>query len=460
MTYTLITDQYVASQAFEVFRDGFARGAKVFLGHTVGFQGGHNNCDVYWHRDLGIWGLFEPRAVKGRFWICFGTENPAKHTGLNITVEINPPTSGVNLYCAGAFVKDETRRIYISHSGKIGGGRKGVGKAAFREFAADRKWEPIRVSGGRRLEVTILAQLESEELGENILSFVEEVAEFKRLHAGGTRTQQVKGADVISSAKARNKTGPRSGKYLPLYEYFKDLVSSEWPATFGEIERILGFSLPKSAYSYPAWWSNGSGMPHSSMWLDAGWRTSDLNLTRKSVHFSRDRAAKTRRNAIGQRSDSPDARTAKRSITPVKKGKSHELGLRYNWIESGELTLDAQSKLVFPKLSVHPGIYRFRLAKDGQKSVYIGESDNLPRRFQHYRTPGPSQATNIRLNKIFVDALGSSHRISVDVIVNTAWISSDRGEEQADLTVKATRMLFEHAAIIQSRAADVHILNR
>lgn len=459
MTYTLITDENEALQAFEVFRDGFARGAKVFPEHTVGFQGGHKNCDVYWHRDLGIWGLFESQAVKGRFWTCFGTENPAKHAGLNITVEINPPTSGVNLYCAGAFVRDETGRIYIGHSGKIGGGRKGIGKAAFREFATNREWEPIRVSGGRRLEVTILGQIESQNLCENIKSFVLEVAEFKRLHAGSTGGRQSKKAGPTSAGGKSSPTA-RSGKYLPLYEHLSGLEMRDWRASFAEIEQILGFTLPKSAYSYPAWWSNGSGMPHSAMWLDAGWRTSDLNLTRKTVHFSRDRSARARRNAAGQSSDSPDARNAKRPITPAKKGESYELGLRYNWIESGELTLDAQSRLVFPKLLVDPGIYRFRLAKDGQASVYIGESDNLPRRFQHYRTPGPSQATNIRLNRIFVDALGSGHRISVDVIVNTAWIRSDRGEEKANLTVKAARMLFEHAALIQSRAADVHILNR
>jgi len=144
----------------------------------------------------------------------------------------------------------------------------------------------------------------------------------------------------------------------------------------------------------------------------------------------------------------------------LKKGKSHELGLRYNWIESGELTLDAQSKLVFPKLPADPGIYRFRLAKGGKTSVYIGETDNLQRRFQHYRTPGASQATNIRLNKIFVDALESGGSICADVIVKTAWIQIENREEQADLSAKPERMLFEHAAIVRSRAEGVHILNR
>ena len=171
MTYTLITDQSDAAQAFETYRDGFAQGAKVFPGHTVGFQGGNKQCDVYWHRDLRIWGLFEPLAVNGRFWTCFGTDNPAKQTNLNITVEINPPTSGVNLYCAGAFIRDEAGNVYLGHSGKVGGGRKGVGKAAFREFASDREWDPIRVSGGRRLDVAVQALNMKANFGNQYITF-------------------------------------------------------------------------------------------------------------------------------------------------------------------------------------------------------------------------------------------------------------------------------------------------
>ena len=143
-----------------------------------------------------------------------------------------------------------------------------------------------------------------------------------------------------------------------------------------------------------------------------------------------------------------------------KPGESQKLGLRYQWTEIGEVALDGQSRLVFPRAPTEPGIYRFRLMEDGKRFVYIGETDNLPRRFQHYRTPGPTQATNIRLNKIFVEALKKAVPIGVDVIISTAWIETEHGEEQADLSAKPERMLFEHAAIVQSRAEDVHILNR
>ena len=252
----------------------------------------------------------------------------------------------------------------------------------------------------------------------------------------------------------------RSGKYLPLYEHLASLEGREWQASFADIERILGFSMPKSAYSYPAWWSNGSGMPQSLMWLDAGWRTADLNLTGKTIHFLRDTEAKVRLVPTEKISRVSGLGKRKTSVALPKPGEAQELGLRYQWTEIGEVTLDGNSRLVFPGIPAEPGIYRFRFTKDGKRSVYIGETDNLPRRFQHYRTPGPTQSTNIRLNKLFVDALQKGLSIDVAVIVKTAWIETVQGNEQADLSAKPERMLFEHAAIIQSRAENVHILNR
>jgi len=47
-------------------------------------------------------------------------------------------------------------------------------------------------------------------------------------------------------------------------------------------------------------------------------------------------------------------------------------------------------KLSFPLAPEVPGIYRFDLGE----LVYVGETDRLRRRFQHYRTPGP---THIRI---------------------------------------------------------------
>lgn len=76
-------------------------------------------------------------------------------------------------------------------------------------------------------------------------------------------------------------------KYRGLTLHLASLDENVWVANFSEIEDVLGFPLPDSAYSYPAWWANQSGGGHSqsSAWQSAGWKTSDLDLRAKRVRF-------------------------------------------------------------------------------------------------------------------------------------------------------------------------------
>jgi hypothetical protein len=56
--------------------------------------------------------------------------------------------------------------------------------------------------------------------------------------------------------------------------------------SFAQIERVLGFKLPKSAYTHEAWWSNNAtGHSHAQTWLSAGWRTEDVDLRHQKVTF-------------------------------------------------------------------------------------------------------------------------------------------------------------------------------
>ena len=58
--------------------------------------------------------------------------------------------------------------------------------------------------------------------------------------------------------------------------------------SFTEIERVLGFKLPKSAYQHEAWWSNNAtGHSHARAWLKFGWRTEAVDLAGRKVTFQR-----------------------------------------------------------------------------------------------------------------------------------------------------------------------------
>ncbi|MDP2296052.1 MAG: hypothetical protein Q8M24_11395 [Pseudolabrys sp.] len=77
-------------------------------------------------------------------------------------------------------------------------------------------------------------------------------------------------------------------KYEPLPQFLGSVGGSAHRMSFAEIERILGFKLPKSAYQHEAWWSNNAtGHSHARAWLKLGWRTEAVDLTRRKVTFQR-----------------------------------------------------------------------------------------------------------------------------------------------------------------------------
>ena len=53
------------------------------------------------------------------------------------------------------------------------------------------------------------------------------------------------------------------GKYAQLFRHLSTLDVSRWQTTFGDIESILGFTLPDSARIHRPWWSNQSNGGHS-----------------------------------------------------------------------------------------------------------------------------------------------------------------------------------------------------
>lgn len=80
------------------------------------------------------------------------------------------------------------------------------------------------------------------------------------------------------------------GKYAPLHRHLLALhTASEWRASFGEVEAILGFRLPDSARLHRPWWSNrkSRGYGHALAWQAAGWRTRAVDLEAESLTFER-----------------------------------------------------------------------------------------------------------------------------------------------------------------------------
>ena len=76
-------------------------------------------------------------------------------------------------------------------------------------------------------------------------------------------------------------------KYDRLGAYLREQGREQVPMTFAEIERIVGTNLPKSQ-EYPAWWSNStSNNVMTRVWLDAGYRTEQVDAAAKKLVFRR-----------------------------------------------------------------------------------------------------------------------------------------------------------------------------
>ena len=75
-------------------------------------------------------------------------------------------------------------------------------------------------------------------------------------------------------------------KYLPLRDYLLRSGKSRITLRFNDIEKILGFSLPHSAYIHRAWWANDSSHTHArNGWLAAGYNVDYVDLDSEIVVF-------------------------------------------------------------------------------------------------------------------------------------------------------------------------------
>jgi len=135
--------------------------------------------------------------------------------------------------------------------------------------------------------------------------------------------------------------------------------------------------------------------------------------------------------------------------------------MKIDWEVIGQLNLDGGGKIEFPKAPSKGGLYQFHVERrDGGVSRYVGETDNLTRRFAHYRNPGPTQPTNVRINALFKELLSRGESITVAIVTQRAWILRDDKEEVANFTEKSTRRLFENFVLVMGKAKEIEELNR
>jgi hypothetical protein len=100
------------------------------------------------------------------------------------------------------------------------------------------------------------------------------------------------------------------GKYEPLRTYLESRSAETVPMTFAEIEKVLGFKLPRSQ-AYAAWWSNNpTNNVMTNEWLAAGFKTEQVDLEGRKVVFRRTSTPKAKAK---ERTTPPDSAASKPS---------------------------------------------------------------------------------------------------------------------------------------------------
>lgn len=140
-----------------------------------------------------------------------------KDAALQISVEINTPYEGRNNNIAGFFARDnDTGSIYLLHSGRVGGGARGVGRTAFLAWSGQRPIDVVDSSGDIR-EGVLVMPIEGVAASRSAVRYIDIIASFKEAVRAGELTssefQKKKDEfdDFFSESRGRRK-GNRSGQ--------------------------------------------------------------------------------------------------------------------------------------------------------------------------------------------------------------------------------------------------------
>lgn len=83
-------------------------------------------------------------------------------------------------------------------------------------------------------------------------------------------------------------------RYDPLTAHLQSQSVTHVRMSFADIERVLGRKLPDSAVTHRGWWSNNaSNNVMTKAWLQAGFRSEQVDLANRTLVFRRERGRET-----------------------------------------------------------------------------------------------------------------------------------------------------------------------
>lgn len=155
---------------------------------NIAFRGGAVSSTVYAAVEKQLWAAFRSyntASGKPYYWNAFGIYEP-RRAAQQITVEINIAIDGDSARFSGFYAKDEgTGDIYMMHSGRVGGGRKGIGQSAFLACWNQELDEIAAGNGGIRRGIRV-CKLDDPDITDHLWDFVQKVDAFKTAAVSGS----------------------------------------------------------------------------------------------------------------------------------------------------------------------------------------------------------------------------------------------------------------------------------
>jgi len=176
----VVTDLQEIKKIHNLFHESLNKFLTDRISCRIGHPGGSFDDEVLYSSDLNLWVC----AFKhqNRYWNGFGIGRPIDSNSNSIIGEINFPLKGINRRVAGAFALEENGNILVLHRGKIGGGRRGIGKTFFiNNFRGD---YVKALDGDRESEFFLVGELHSKLFHKQVANFINEIHRIKTLAIG------------------------------------------------------------------------------------------------------------------------------------------------------------------------------------------------------------------------------------------------------------------------------------
>ena len=98
------------------------------------------------------------------------------------------------------------------------------------------------------------------------------------------RAEVIKELDAhTTTAAPAPKLAEHTGKYRALWQWLTRQQQTRIQTTFGDLEEVIGFSLPRSSRDHEPHWYIYQGSAVARAIIDAGWRARDVNLSAETL---------------------------------------------------------------------------------------------------------------------------------------------------------------------------------